>query len=54
VRIVIAGLDPAIHPFCEEDGPPNSGLPRVRYLSAQVGYIRLAMVKPAGDDDILL
>jgi hypothetical protein len=32
---------------------PISGLPEFGTLSAQVGYIRLAMVRPAGDNYLL-
>jgi hypothetical protein len=49
--LVIAGLDPAIHLFERKMDHPNSGLPEFGTSSAQVGCIRLAMVKPAGDDE---
>src|SRR5262245_36589883 len=43
---VIAGLDPAIHPSSDEDGPPKSGLPDFGLLSAQVGINPTCVVKP--------
>jgi len=47
---VIAGLDPAIHPFEKRMDHQNSGVPEFwNYRWTQIGNIRFAVVKPAGD-----
>jgi hypothetical protein len=55
VSSVIAGLDPAIHLFrknldAKKMDHQNSGVPEFWHLKgAQIGNIRFARVKPAGD-----
>jgi hypothetical protein len=56
VSAVIAGLEPAIHPFCKnffnakKMDHQNSGVPEFWQLKwTQIGNIRFAVVKPAGD-----
>jgi len=55
VSAVIAGLDPAIHPFrknfdAKKMDHQNSGVPEFwHFKGAQIGNIRFAVVKPTGD-----
>jgi hypothetical protein len=55
ISAVIAGLDPAIHPFrknfdAKKMDHRNSGVPEFRpFRWTQIGNIRFAVAKPAGD-----
>jgi hypothetical protein len=47
---VIAGLDPAIRLLAKKMDHQNSGVPEfLQFRWAQIGNIRFAVVKPAGD-----
>jgi hypothetical protein len=50
---VIAGLDPAIHHFAKKMDHQNSGVPEFwPFRWTQIGNIRFALVKPAGDAQV--
>jgi hypothetical protein len=51
---VIAGLDPAIHLLAKKMDHQNSGVPEFWHSRwTQIGNIRFAVVKPAGDSRAL-